>query len=103
MQKAQALWVLDSQGREATVVQGNVFPDMVLQGWHQRTLVSWLWLEGLEDKLGVHAGSRQHGDRDSSKSSGSHWDFRDKNGHMRDLTTELVSPSSWRIMKLHMA
>ena len=39
VQKAQALWVLDSQGREATVVQGNVFPDMVLQGWHQR--ITW--------------------------------------------------------------
>lgn len=30
VQKAQALWALDSQGREATVVQSNVFPDMVL-------------------------------------------------------------------------
>lgn len=31
VQKAQALWVLDSQGWEATVVQSNVFPDMGLQ------------------------------------------------------------------------
>ena len=40
VQKAQALWVPDSQGWEAPVVQSNVFPDMLLQMWHKG--ISWV-------------------------------------------------------------
>lgn len=34
MQKAQTFRMLDSERWEATVMQGNIFPDVALQGEH---------------------------------------------------------------------